>query len=167
MKKGNQIFIGIIAVGFILGVILMFTNEKLFNQIVGDPSAPVTTDTQTSTVIAGTTTPYLAFSKSSYDKALKEKKIVLLNFYAGWCPICRAEAPDAKAAFDSLNNPDAIGFQVNYNDDQTDADEKALAKQYAVPYQHTKVVLKNGKQILKKTAQWNKQQFIEAINNAR
>ena len=116
--------------------------------------------------LAGTTTPYLAFTQADYDKALSENKIVVLNFYANWCPICRAEDPDVKAAFESLDNPNVIGFQVNFKDPETDADEKALAEKFAVPYQHTKVILVDGKEVLKETAQWSTQEFVDAINNA-
>lgn len=120
----------------------------------------------TGELLAGTTTPYIVFNKTDYDRAKTEGKLIVLNFYANWCPICRAEAPDARAAFDSLSNPHVVGFQVNFKDDQTDEDEKALAQEFAVPYQHTKIILKDGKDVLKETAQWSKEQFVAEINTA-
>lgn len=157
----------------------MIFNSSLFNEITGSDKMPSPTvpanattadpqgkETVTGIVIAGTTTPYLEFTQEGYDKALQNKKVVVLNFYANWCPICRAELPDVKSAFDSLENRDVVGFQVNYNDDQTDADEKALAKEFGVTYQHTKVILKDKQQVLKETAQWSKEEFVTQINTA-
>src|SRR3990167_7631271 len=35
-------------------------------------------------ILAGKITSYLDFNKADYDKALKENKIIVLNFYASW-----------------------------------------------------------------------------------
>lgn len=117
-------------------------------------------------VLAGSTTPFIAFNKADYDKALAERKIILLDFYANWCPICRAEAPAWIEAFNSLRVPNAVGFKVNYNDPETDQDEKNLAKQLGVTYQHTKVLIKDGKAIQKVTEQWDASQIKSAVEAA-
>ncbi|MBI2443027.1 MAG: thioredoxin family protein [Candidatus Levybacteria bacterium] len=117
-------------------------------------------------VLAGSTTPFLTFSKADYGKAVSEGKIILLDFYANWCPICRAEAPEWVAAFNNLNVPNAVGFKVNYNDSETDQDEKDLAKQFGVTYQHTKVLLKNGTVVEKVTEQWDAAQIQSVVEDA-
>lgn len=142
------------------------TTPVAMERIADDGSQTKKVAGNTGELLAGSITPYLVFNKADYDKAKSEGKIIFLNFYANWCPICRAEEPDVRAAFDSLQNPNVVGFQVNFKDDQTDADEKNLAQEFTVPYQHTKVILRDGKEVLKETAQWNKEQFIEAITNA-
>lgn len=196
MKNGNKVFTGVLITGLVLGVGLMVFNSTMFNQIIGSeeemqapqnaPTSVSNANSQTSQdapanaqssnpqaketipgiVLTGTTTPYLEFTQAGYDQALKDKKVIVLNFYANWCPICRDEEPDVKAAFDSLNNPEVVGFQVNFKDNLTDSAEKDVAKQFAVPYQHTKVILKDGKEVLKETAQWDKDMFISQINAA-
>lgn len=115
-------------------------------------------------LLGGGSSPYLDFKKSDYDKALAEGKIVFLDFYANWCPICRAEAPELKAGFDSLTTDKVVGFRVNYNDSDTDADEKSLASQFGVTYQHTKVILKSGQQALKDGNQWTRDTVVSEIN---
>ena len=110
--------------------------------------------------LAGTTTPYLIFTQSAYDQAISQNKTVLLNFYANWCPECKKEQPEAIAAFAAENNPDLIGFRVNYKDDETDLDEKELAKIYGITSQHTKVIIKNGKRVLKSPESWNKERYL-------
>lgn len=117
-------------------------------------------------VLAGKSSPYLDFKKADYDKALKDGKIILLDFYANWCPICRAEAPELKAGFDSLPSDKVVGFRVNWQDSDTDADEKALASQFGITSQHTKIILKNGKEIGRTLEQWDKATFLQTINDA-
>lgn len=117
----------------------------------------------TGTLLAGTTTPYLDFTQADYTAAKAAGKVILLNFYATWCPICRAEAPKLQAGFDALANPNVIAFRVNYNDDQTDADEKALAKEFGVTYQHTKVLIVNGQEVLKVTKAWDKDTVVKEL----
>ena len=117
-------------------------------------------------VLAGSAAPFLEFSKVDYDKALAEGKIILLDFYANWCPICRSEAPMLHTGFDGLTTDQVIGFRVNYNDSDTDEAEKALARQFNITYQHTKVILKNGQQFSKSLDSWTKEDFDKEISKA-
>lgn len=82
------------------------------------------------------------YSNSTADK-------IVLFFYASWCPTCRP----IDTEFKSGKIPDGIEiYRVNYNDPETDEDEKALAQKYGITYQHTFVqVDKNGNEITK----WN------------
>ena len=117
-------------------------------------------------VLAGKSAPLLDFTKADYDAAVKSDKLVILYFYANWCPICKAEFPVMQNAFNKLSTDKVIGFRVNYNDDQTSADEKALAKQFGVAYQHTKVFVKNGERILKSPEGWDDKRYDMEITKA-
>lgn len=116
------------------------------------------------TVLAGTSAPLLDFTKADYEAALKTDKLIVLYFYANWCPICRAEFPVMQEAFNDLTTDAVVGFRVNYNDNQTDANEKNLAREFGVAYQHTKVFVKNGKQVLKSPESWDKNRYESEIN---
>ncbi len=122
-------------------------------------------DEYSGTLLAGASSPYYEFNQEDYDKALQSGKLIFLDFYANWCPICRAESPEIQAGFDSLATDKVIGFRVNYNDTETDEPEKQLAKKFGVTYQHTKVILKNGTEVLKKLEQWDRNELIKQINN--
>lgn len=116
-------------------------------------------------LLAGKGSLYLAFNKTDYDKAVAEGKTVFLDFYADWCPICRAEAPEIKVGFDGLGRDDVVGFRVNYNDPDTDDFEKALAREFNIPYQHTKVILKNGKEVFRSGDSWTAEDFSKTIRD--
>ena len=121
----------------------------------------------TGTVLAGKSAPLLDYNKADYDAAIASDNLVVLYFYANWCPICKTEIANALyPAFNELTTDKVVGIRVSYKDNETDSDEKALAVQYGIPYQHTKVFLKNGKQILKAPDSWNKMRYLDEINKA-
>lgn len=115
-------------------------------------------------VLAGKSAPLLDFAKADYDAAIKTDKLVVFYFYANWCPICKAEFPIMQKIFNGLSTDKVIGFRVNYNDDQTDNDEKGLAREFGVAYQHTKVFVKNGQRILKSPEGWDEKRYDTEIS---
>ncbi|MDQ3089842.1 MAG: thioredoxin family protein [bacterium] len=117
-------------------------------------------------VLAGNSSPLLEFNKADYDTAIKSNKLVVLYFYANWCPTCKVEFPKAEAAFDTLTGEQVVGFRVNYKDNETSSDEVNLAREFGVPYQHTKVFIKGGKQVLKSPESWDTARYISEINKA-
>jgi thiol-disulfide isomerase/thioredoxin len=117
-------------------------------------------------VLAGNVAPFIIFNKEDYEKAKSENKIIVLDFYANWCPVCRAEEPEIFAGFDSLTSDRIIGFRVNYKDSDTDSDEQAMAREFNIPYQHTKIIVKNGVEVARFSTQWTRQDFSNAVNSA-
>ena len=114
--------------------------------------------------LAGKNSYFFVYNKDNYQRALDSGKIVMLYFYANWCPFCRAEDPIIQEGFNSLTSDQLIGFRVNYNDDETDADEKQLATDFQIPYQHTKVFLEHGKEIARFGEAWDREDFDMAVN---
>ena len=92
---------------------------------------------------------YIEFS-ANVPEQNKEKRRVLF-FYANWCPTCRPADADFNQNSEKIP-VDVVVIRVNYNDDQTDEDEKAIAAKYGVTYQHTFVQINtNGEEVTK----WN------------
>ena len=143
--------IGILAVVVLVGGLMLFSNK----------SSPEPSLTPLASATSGAS--LTDFTKADYDTALKTDKLIVLYFYANWCPICKAEFPVMQKVFSEMTADKVIGFRVSYNDSETDADEIALAKQFGVGYQHTKVFVKNGQRILKSPEGWDEARYFSEI----
>jgi thioredoxin 1 len=104
---------------------------------------------------------YIEYSPESYE--LHKDKRRVLFFYANWCPTCRlADADFVKNI--SIIPEDTVVIRVNYNDSETDNNEKELAKNYAVTYQHTFVQINgHGNEVTK----WNGGQTEDLLKNIK
>lgn len=156
------------------------TNTSIVNESSNDT---VTTDEEASSLesantneetvayqgerLAGSSAPLLDFVQSDYEAAVQSDKLVVLYFYANWCPICKEEVADALyPAFNELTRDDVVGFRVNYNDNQTDSDEESLAREFGIAYQHSKIFLKNGERVLKAPDSWEKSRYLSEMSSA-
>ena len=117
-----------------------------------------------SQILAGSQAKLYEFSEAEYASAKLSDKLIVLYFYANWCPICREEFPKMQSAFDELSQDNIVGFRVSFKDDETSEAEEALAREFGVAYQHTKVFIKDGRQILKAPDSWSKERYLEEIN---
>ncbi len=105
---------------------------------------------------------YVEYSKATIlDQAATSRRV--LFFYANWCPICKPADADFRANSSKIP-ADVTVIRVNYNDTDTDQEEKDLAKKYAVTYQHTFVQIDpQGKAVTK----WNGGQINELLANIK
>ena len=108
----------------------------------------------------------LEYTKADYDKAVSAGKLVVLYFYANWCPICKAEYPHMEKAFMSPLSSNVVGFRVNYKDNETSSEEEDIAREFGVVYQHTKVFVKDGKRVLKDGTSWDVSRYVKEINKS-
>lgn len=132
-----------------------------------EPIQPADEDTSKKTyagkVLAGRNSPYLVFKQVDYEKAQSFGKIIFLDFYANWSPLCRGEAPYLIAGFSELTSDKVVGFQVNYSDSDTDQDEKKLAIEFNVYTENTKIILKGGSEVLRSQEAWDKKRFLQEM----
>ena len=110
---------------------------------------------------------YYRYNKEAYQAAVGEGKVVYLYFYANWCPICKEARPKILDAFNKMDFDDVIGFEVHFNDDQVTDEDKQITRNYQVPYQHTTIIAKNGKQVFKSLEELSTEKLIEEIRKVR
>jgi thiol-disulfide isomerase/thioredoxin len=112
-------------------------------------------DTMTNANVAGS--GYVEYSNTAFNNASNNRRV--LFFYASWCPTCRPA--DTSFTKNVSKIPDDVTLiRVNYNDPDTDQEEKDLAKKYGITYQHTFVQIDStGKEVTK----WNGGQIDELL----
>src|SRR3989338_6798458 len=130
----------ILALLAILGIFI-FGCAQVAENTKSDKKDALNSSNSNPELLAGTTAKYYEFSREHYGQSLNEGKIIFLDFYASWCPICRSENPSILAAFNELNKEDVVGYRVHYNDDETTKDDIEMAKKFGITYQHTKVII--------------------------
>ncbi len=167
MKNPIVIF-AIIAVVAVLGygVYTLSQNSSQSDSIMKKDNSTIEDDKmmddeQSSSTNKMTDSRYVQYSKSALDSASNNRRV--LFFYASWCPTCKpADASFTKNA--SKIPEDITLIRVNYNDPETDKEEKDLAKKYGITYQHTFVQIDGtGKEVIK----WNGGQIDELLSNIK
>ena len=104
---------------------------------------------------------YVEYSKAAHDSTVNNRRV--LYFYANWCQICRPADANFKENAGKIPG-DVTVIRVNYNDTDTDQEEKDLAKKYGIIYQHTFVQIDaQGKEVTK----WNGGQIDELLANIK
>lgn len=103
-------------------------------------------------------TAYIEYSKSELESSSGRR---VLYFYANWCPSCKVTNKDFLANPNKIPE-DVVIIRTNYNDSDTDQEEKDLAKKYGITYQHTFVQIdQNGNEVTK----WNGGKIDELLKN--
>ena len=77
------------------------------------------------------------------DKVLKSDKVVLVDFWAAWCPPCRAMSPALISLADKLDSTTDV-VKVNIEES---ADNNTLAREHGVQSIPNMIVYKAGKQV--------------------
>ncbi|HEY0354602.1 MAG TPA: TlpA disulfide reductase family protein [Flavisolibacter sp.] len=111
-------------------------------------------------------------------------KVVFINFWATWCPPCRAEMPSLNKLYDKFKNDDRFVFLFINEDEQVDKAKQYLqSNSFTIPI-HTRsgnvpaemfsgtlpttvVIDKEGKIVLKHEglASYNTGSFIQQLND--
>jgi thioredoxin len=94
----------------------------------------------TKTIVDTRKSIYEDFTQAKYDVAITSGDPVYLYFFATWCPTCRGQAPVNERLFSSYNGF-VHAFRVNILDNDVNAEEEAIAKQYNVNRQHTSILI--------------------------
>ena len=65
-------------------------------------------------------------------------KVVFINFWASWCPPCRAEFPSIETLYTRFkNHPDIFFLMINKDSDLSTANNYLKKEKYSVPFYKT------------------------------
>lgn len=114
-----------------------------------------------SEVMMGQSERYVTYSKESLEQTKESRRV--LFFYASWCPNCKPADAEFREKISEIPS-DVTVVRVNYNDPDTDQEEKDLARKYGVTYQHTFVQIDKDGQVVTK---WNGGKMAELLKNIK
>ena len=100
----------------------------------------------------------IQFNKESFDKALGEGKLMMVDFWASWCGPCRMLGPVIDKLAEQYEGK-VISGKVNVDDEQE------LAIRYGVMSIPTVIFFKDGKEIDRKVGVMPGDVFVQTLEN--
>ena len=97
------------------------------------------------------------FSKEGFDKALSEGKLMMVDFWAGWCGPCRMLGPVIEDLAGQYEGKAVVG-KVNVDEEQE------LAIRYGVMSIPTVIFFKDGKEIDRKVGVMPAQAYTQVLD---
>lgn len=159
MKKLLFTFSAVITLGLVVFLVFTFSQKAPPGSL--PPAQRENAVRKDNTAGKNADSRYVEYAGGVLD-TLKDKKRVLF-FYANWCPVCKP-ADESFRVNENKIPEDVVVIRVNYNDSETDQEEKDLAKKYGISYQHTYVQIDaNGNEVSK----WNGGQIDELLSNLK
>ena len=153
----------IILVIFVIAVggFYFFTQNKSSDQMMRKQDSMMEKSSDSSMMKKSGNSRYVEYSKEVLENSTDKRRV--LFFYANWCPICKPADTNFRENVSRIPE-DVVLIRVNYNDSDTDKEEKALVEKYGITYQHTFVQIDaNGNEVTK----WNGGQIDELLSNLK
>lgn len=144
----KNLMIGLLVAGITLGVYL-YSQPKQDSMVQDDAMMVQDLTVNKEDAMMAQPSRYIPFTPSVLADTASTRRV--LYFYASWCPTCIPANADFEKN-QSMLPSDVTVIRVNYNDPDTDDDEKSLADKYDITYQHTFVQLDSEGGVVTK---WN------------
>ena len=97
------------------------------------------------------------FTKDSFEQALNEGGLMMVDFWASWCGPCRMLAPMVEALGEKYEGKALVG-KVNVDEEQE------LAIRYGVMSIPTVIFFKNGEEIDRKVGVMPESEFAAVLD---
>lgn len=111
---------------------------------------------------------YQDYTKSEYDSASSNKRVLVLYFTSNWCDKCLEQDNILNETFSELANENLTGLKIHILDSETTVETDAVAKKFDVFKEQTIVVLdQNGVLSFKQTGLVNKEPLKAEIMKAK
>lgn len=143
MSKRNLISIFIIVVAMAVVIINFTSNRDKKNEVTDNASAKVEiTQKETTTGVASTNVQYVAPDfelKTLNGQTVRlsdyQGKKVILNFWATWCPPCKAEMPHMQSFYEKYKHQGVEILAVNLTSQDSGVDKvQSFAKEYGLTF---------------------------------
>ncbi len=123
---------------------------------------------QNAVEVTETPSYYKNYSKEDYDKAINEKRVLVLYFTSNWCQECIEQDTINALSFEELNKEGAIGLRIHILDSETTTETDALSQKFDVTKEQSYAILdKNGVVFFKYTGDLSKDLLKQKILEAR
>ncbi len=172
VKDENKIrlFITVVIVISVLSVLTIFIYEKIksSNGTIGGITQPNGVaalpqqsghDSDTSGDAGAIGKNEIKFTDTNFQaKALDYKGVVLVDFYASWCPHCKKIAKNVTDASDNLVGKAEVG--------KLDVEQSAqITSKYGIQSTPTFIVFKNGKEVAREVGEKTTDELISLVNS--
>jgi len=168
MRKGILFFV----LTIIFLSLAVFLIKALFMQKNSDNDGNTGNETNQNAVeVTEIPSYYKNYSKEDYDKAINEKRVLVLYFTSNWCQKCIEQDAINNEVFNDLisegiNN--VFGLRVHILDSETTTESDALSQKFDVTKEQSFVILdKNGAVFFKYTGSLDKDLLKQKILEAR
>ncbi len=84
---------------------------------------------------------YIDYKKEDYEKAIAEKRVLVLYFTSNWCEECKTQDLLNTEVFVDIAQYGVVGLRVHILDSETTIETDALAKKYDVSKEQTFVII--------------------------
>lgn len=108
-----------------------------------------------------TASPMKPYSDEVFNKAQSEGKVILLDFFADWCPTCQKQKAILDELLKNKDFKDYIALKVDYDN------AKELRSKMRVPRQSTLILFKGKKEIARSIASTDKKQIDAMLRKAQ
>lgn len=95
------------------------------------------------------------YTQQKMDALNKAGKPVLVFVYADWCPTCRAQDKILGELLPTDEFKSIHALKVDFDE------QKAVVKNYGVNYQSTFILFKGGKEVIRVTAETDRERIAE------
>lgn len=158
---------------FILTILLLsfvaffFKVYLLQQEYYNSKNEPKITENDTPVSVNEFPSVYKDYSKDDYDKALIEKRVIVLFFTSNWCSECLNQDIINSETFLNLNKDGVVGLKVHILDSETTTETDALSKKFDITKESSFVILdKNGIVNFKYVGSIGSEALKEKIQNA-
>jgi len=106
--------------------------------------------------------------KEDYERAINEKRVLVLYFTSNWCQKCIDQENVNKQVFDELVSEGVVGLKIHILDSETTTETDAVAKKFDITKEQSFVILdKNGVVFFKHTGLLEEDLLKQKILDAR